>query len=169
MAISKTPKPTKKKRKVTNLTVDMYKDLFTLREQPISEAFVDRLSADLVEWATTNDDALVLTDFYSSRKINPGTYWNWEQKHPKLTEAKKIAMLIIGARREKGALKNQLNASMVISQQAKYDPSWWALEEKRANLKAKTMQKHDSDVTYKIVVDSYADEPDKITDNMPKE
>jgi len=173
MAIKKRPKTTRKPRPVTNLTVDMYRDLFVLRQQPISEAFIERLGADLVEWATTDEDALVLIDFFSSRKIHPKTFTNWTKKHPKLKEALHIAKLIIGGRREKGGLKNKFNTSMVMSQQAKYDPSWWKLEDARAKLKAETTAKaqaaQDANKQYTIVLDSYKDEDDKPTDNMPKE
>jgi len=64
-------------------------------------------------------------------------------------------MLIIGSRREKGAITNKYNAAVIMSQMAKYDPSWWNLEERRAELRAKIQQKIDPDVKYAIVVEDF--------------
>ena len=149
--------------------IDMYKDLFILRERPVSEVFIERFCADMLDWATTNKDALVLLDFFTARKVNPKTVWRWEQKHPMIREAKTMALKIIGSRREKGAIKNKYNTAMIMSQQAKYDSSWWKLEERRGDLRAKTQQKIDPDVKYAIMVEDFSKEDKKKTDNMPEE
>jgi len=137
--------------------IDLYKDLFVLRERPVSEVFIERFAADMINWATNNEDALVLIDFYVSRKVNPKVAWDWEKRFPQLKAAKELTLQIIGSRREKGALKNKLNPAMVMSQQAKYDPSWWKLEESRAQLKALTQQKNDPDIKYVIAVEDFSE------------
>ena len=166
--MSQTPKHTIPPVRSTIKAIDIYKDLFILRERPVSVVFLQRLCADMLDWANTNEDALKLVNFFVSRKISPKTFWRWEKNHPFLTEARTMAMEIIGARREIGAIKNKYNAQIIMSQMAKYDPSWWKLEQKRADLRAKSQQKHDPDVKYAIVVEDFSKEADK-TNNLPEE
>lgn len=151
-------KPTILDEPITRVTADLYKDLFFPRPYPLNDAFVERLAADLVHWAIEDDDALVLVDFLHSRKLHSMTFWEWVEKYPVLKEAKAIAKQAIGSRREKGAIKGKYNPAMIMSQQAKYDPSWKALEAWRADLRAKaqaSLAKTDSDTRYTIVLDSY--------------
>lgn len=163
--MSKPNNHNKPSKKSSIKSIDAYSDLFILRERPVSEVFIERLAADMLEWAINNEDALKMIDFFVDRKISPKTVWKWEKKFPMLKEAKEMAIQIIGSRREKGAIKNKYNASVIMSQMAKYDPTWWKLEEKRAELRARTQQKIDPDVKYAIVVEDFSKEDDD-TNNL---
>lgn len=149
--------------------VDIYTDIFTFRKHPISEAFVERLACDVVKWAVEDDEAFKMTQFFRKMKISSQTYYRWVKTFRVLKVANSVALEAIGDRREIGAIKRKYDAGFIASQMAKYDKSWWNLEKQRAELKASTQQKGDSDITYKIIVDSYKEEDKKKTDNMPEE
>ena len=165
----KTNKHIKIRKNRSNLAVDAKIGFFSYQQMPVSEGFINKLAEELVQWALEDDDALKLTSFFLSRRIGSRTFYRWAEKFPILDEAREVALEAIGNRRELAALKNKLNSTMVISQQAKYDKSWWALEQKRAELKASTQQKGDTDIRYTIVVDGYEKEEEKKTDNLPEE
>lgn len=151
-----------------NTWLEDYTDLFTFKRKPISYAFVERIAEELVTWAREDDEALKLSQFYLAKGVPHSTFKKLVNDHPALKIARDSAMQFIGNRREIGALKKKLDSGMISSQMAKYDKSWWTLEEKRAELRARTQNKDQGDVTYKVVVDSYKGEAEK-TNNMPED
>jgi len=161
--------PITQQRTFPSSAVEKYRELFIPRERPVSIAFIERLCADLIDWAINDDDALKIIDFYVSRKIHPKTFWRWEQKYPMLTDARNMALNIIGSRREKGALKKKFEPTVMMKQQHHYDKTWWEDEVARAELRARTQQKTDQNIRYTVVLDSYADTVTETTDNLPKE
>lgn len=166
---AKTIKNNTRNKKSATKVIDQYSDLFTFRMRPVSEAFIERLASDLVKWSIKADDALKLCQFILNKGIHPKTFYSWAKKYPTLGMAKDVALAAIGNRREIGAIKNKYNASVVMSQMSKYDPSWWKLEVERAELRARTQQKSESDIRYTIVVDSYKEKDKTKTNNIPDE
>jgi len=172
MAATKTVKKTTntniKEKPERKVVVDFYEDIFTFRQMPASLAFIERLSEDLIKWATTNKNALKITQFTRDRGIHTKTFQRWANKYDVLGKARIVAKEAIGDRREIGAINNKYNTNMIISQMPKYDDTWMKLEEDRAELKARLHQKHDGDAKYTIVLDKYCEkENGKETDNMP--
>jgi len=147
---------------------DQYKDLFVLRERPISDAFIERLAYDLVVWAVDNDDALKLSQFILDKRIYPKTFYSWTKRYQVLEMAKEVALEAIGNRREIGAITGKYNVNIVMSQMAKYDQSWWSLEERRTRLKAKVQQKVDTNTHWTIVLEDFGDK-NKEKDHLPIE
>jgi len=159
--MNQNPKPSTRQKRPRCEWVDQYLDIYTLKRMPITKTTLERLATDLVKWAKEDEDALVLSEFYLDRGIPHSTFSKLAFDHPIMAEALTTARMFIGKRREKGALKNKLNQAMVMSQQSKYDPSWWTLEKKRAELKASTQAKHNPDVKYAIVVEDFSDKEKK--------
>jgi len=147
--------------------IDQYSDLFLLREKPVPEVFVERMAADLIDWAINDDDALLLIDFQVSRLISPQTFTQWTKKFPFFMKAKRIALQIIGSRREKGALKNKLNANMIIKRQHAYDPDWKKDEEWRNELRVKAQQGGDKETNYTFVFEDFGEKKKK--DHIPED
>lgn len=71
---------------------------FSWRDMPISEARINKIAEELIEWPNLNPDAKSITKFYMDKKISPGTWYKWVDKHPALREAENIALHIIGER-----------------------------------------------------------------------
>lgn len=151
--------PTGKKSKLT--VIDYYKDLFTHMTIPVSEAFINRLSDDLLSWANNDPEAFKLTQFIRKVGMHSKTFYRWCNTYPTLGDAKKAALEAIGDRRELGALKNKLNTQMVMRQQHFYDEEWWNSEVKRAHLhaqaRAEAQRNQESNINYTIVLDDYSE------------
>ena len=101
-----------------------YKDCFSFKIQPITQAAIDRLCVDLVTWAKNDINALRIEDFHFSKGICDGTYSRWKNKYENLGIAHKVAMNFLASRRELGALKKQYSETMVLKRQHAYDPEW---------------------------------------------
>jgi len=136
-------------------TNDSYVNFYTLRKNVISEQVVEEMAKEIVIWARDKEDAFVICEFYLSKGIPKSTFYKLCKNFPVMRTALECVKEFIGMRREVGALKNKLNSSMVMSQQAKYDDSWWKLEERRADLKARSQSKHNPDVNYTIVMEDF--------------
>jgi len=148
----KTTKPTTKKRtptknmsRITPKTRDQstkrsvwledYLDAFSLRMKPVTQAFIDRLAKELIEWAVYDDTARVVTKFYIHRGIAPQTFYSWVKKHEVLGNAYALAKEAIGIRREEGALDRTFDASFVRYTMPLYSQDMKKLEEWRSSLR----------------------------------
>jgi len=106
--------------------LDEYQDCFTLKVKPITQAFIERFSTDLVNWAYNDQDALIISQFYLGKGISPQTFYRWVNKYELIKDANEIAKRCIGNRREIGALKKKYSESMILQRQCAYDPEWEA-------------------------------------------
>lgn len=94
---------------------------------------IDQIADELVKWAA-KDDSLVLAEFYGSQLISYQRALEFEEQSSKFAESKRIAKTLIGARREKGALKGELDSGLVRKSMALYDPEMkqYELDQKSA-------------------------------------
>lgn len=118
-----------------NYVHDEYLDMFTMRQRPVNDAFIDKLAEDLMHWALNDEDALKLTQFYVAKGIWTGDMKRWEARNEKLAKAHQQALIILGNRRETGGLKKKYDAGIVSSTMAHFDPDWKQLAEWRSKLK----------------------------------
>lgn len=81
----------------------------------------------MIEWAQ-KEDSLVLADFYASRGYDYDDVNEFEKRSPEFSKLKRLAKMIVGARREKGALHGNLDAGLVKKSMALYDPDMKAYE-----------------------------------------
>lgn len=116
---TKSTTPVNRKTKV----VEMYKDMFFLREYPISEAFIERLAADMVEWAK-KETSLKLTDFFWDMGIHNQVVYRWMEKWPILKRAWEFAGQRIASRREVGAITRKLDPGAIEKFQGMVDPEY---------------------------------------------
>lgn len=114
---------------------DDYLCYFSFKRKPVSEAFINRLILKVVEHAD-NPNTLTMKDFYIENKMDEVDASRLRQKYPDLDRALKYMKMAIANRREKGALKNEFNATFVSFSQPLYDEEWKALVEWRESLKS---------------------------------
>ena len=140
-----------------------YVDFYLQARVLYCNSLAERLSKELVAWAKDDDDALILSEFYLLKGIPSASFYDMCGKYECLMAAKKVALRLIGIRREKGAIKNKFNSAMILRMQPAYDKEWYEVEERRAAISAKSKATEDKDIKYTIVVDNYADRtgPDK--------
>lgn len=113
--------------------LDIYPDLWSMESRGASQEFLDRLGQDLLAWAK-NSDSLLLNDFFTERWISIHTYRRWAERDKMFSDRLEMAKLMIGSRREKGALQRKFDASVMMRSAPLYDPEWKLLEEWRAKL-----------------------------------
>lgn len=106
-----------------------YLDCFTFQYRPVTEAFINRISTELVTWAKTDEKALKVRPFFSNKGIAQDTYNKWRKKYPTFTAAYNLALAIIGDRREHGAVERKLDGTVVTYMMHHYDPEWRAARE----------------------------------------
>ena len=116
---------------------DFYRSMFTLRETPVTEAWIENLAAEFVDWAMNDPEALILDDFYLSKGLQAQQISTWKKKHSCLAEAHAFAKRKIANRREKGALTKDLSETMVSRSMPLYSDEWKEVEEWRASLRNK--------------------------------
>lgn len=121
--------------------LDEYRDLYTYKKKPVSLPFIERIVIDMFNWAKNNKNALVMHDFFIERGIPLSTVQKWTAKFEIFREALKDTKLVLGSRREKGALKREYDANMVRTVMHRYDPEWREAEVWRAELKQKQDEK----------------------------
>lgn len=132
---------------------DEYLDMFSFRQKPVSEAYLEKLFGDLLQWALNDEDALVMSAFFSKRGIGSDDIRRWRNRFTFVDSAYKFALSVVGSRREHGALKKNLDAGMVRYTMPAYGDkefSWTELEEWRAKMRAKESENVSGGV--KIVV-----------------
>lgn len=145
--VSKKPTTNLAKQEVKNSPwLEDYRDLFTFSMRPITEAFIERFSKELVEWSKL-DDSLTITSFCRSKGISRTTFYSWVHKYPEIKEAYEFAYEQLGDKREVGGLTRKLDPTFAWNSLAKYDPEWKEFMQWKANLK----QEHDNQ--QKVVVE----------------
>jgi hypothetical protein len=111
---------------------DMQNKLFT-------DATADRWAKELVEWAK-KPDSLKFSDWFLENDIHMSNGLLLCDIYPALKNAAEQAKMIIGNRREKGGIKNELNSAMVSFSMPMYDPEWKARVEWDAKIKKDAAQ-----------------------------
>lgn len=111
-----------------------YLDLQSMKMKPISEASIERISLELVEWSK-QEDSLVFRDFYDNKNIPEDAYYRWINTYPILKAAHNLAKGRIGSRREKGVITRKYEASSIIGSMPMYDKEWKDLIAWKSSLK----------------------------------
>lgn len=88
-----------------------YRNMQSWRTGEISEAFIDKLSCDLMTWADM-DDSYRLTQFLRRIGMTERSFYLLTDKNTKLKEAHWYAMAALGDRREIGAIKQNPAVAM---------------------------------------------------------
>jgi hypothetical protein len=137
MKKTQTPQSSKKKRKPEITVTDVYLDLFTLQQKPISQAFIERLSGELLEWAAKNKDALTVKEFVLNKGIQWRTFMRWTQSREPLKSVYEDVKLLIANRREKGMLKREYDTKCGMHMQYLWDDDWKQADEYHSSLRKK--------------------------------
>jgi hypothetical protein len=102
----------------------IHKDLLSWREMPVTETYMDRISTDLHKWIEDKPECLMIEEFLHSIKMSYDFYSTMKERSPRLQSAHDYAMMVLGIRRERGGLTNNLNAGLVERSQHAYSRTW---------------------------------------------
>ncbi len=119
--------------------------------------FLEGIAIALVDWLDDDESALTITQFLVLKRILPTQWKRWLEASEDLRNAREFAMMVIGNRREIGALTFRLNANMMIQSMPMYDDDWKELTVWRAGLK--NMGKEESRGSVRVMVEEIPSSP----------
>lgn len=161
--------PFKKEEKITQSSkdakilakiTDWRDDLFGWRQQPVSEAFINNLCEQMIVWINTDHEALLFEEFLHMKKLDDTTYTDWRKKWPDLQRAHEYVLRALGIRREKAALKGEINPTIVAFVQPHYSKVWKDTTEWRSKLKAQEGAEGKDEKTVYILTDKIPNVPE---------
>ena len=110
---------------------DEFRDIFSGRLKPVSEAWVNNMGREMVQWAANDPKAYKIGQFLTQKGLDWEAIDRWRTKFPSFDSTYRAALSIIGDRREIGGLENKLNANIVSFRMPHYDRSWKKMAEWR--------------------------------------
>jgi hypothetical protein len=144
---------------------DYYKHLETGEEITISQEWKNHLARDLYIWARDDIKAYKLSAFYVNKGIHPRDFDRWCATHERLQLAKEAALILIGNRREDGAIEKRYDTSIVNRTMPMYDIEWKRFVEWYSKLKAESEGKGLGNVT--VIIPPF-EEP-KVSREQPED
>lgn len=120
---------------------EAYAHCFGLIYKPVTEAFINAFFEDMFKYITEDESILQIEAYYLKKGISIQTYLDWLKKFPQAKKINELCVNIVGARRELGAMKNELNAKFVSVNLYNYLPQYKEAEEWRSSLKEKETEK----------------------------
>ena len=133
----KTKKTTKKRpllRKSSPWLED-YFDGFSFQMVPMTEAGIDRIAKEFIEWAFKTEKAIRVSQFFTQKRIPTTTYESWFRKYEVMKQAREIVLPLMAERREERTLNRKYDASTNNYMMHQYDPAWKAAQEYHAALR----------------------------------
>jgi len=119
---------------------EIYKDLYTAKQHPVTPAFFERLAIEFTNWAKDNEKAITIQQFPLDKGIPWKTWTRWVKKRPELRAVYDDVKHIIASKRERlmlfGNIKEKSNMYMMHRYSEEWDNSdkrWSALKEKEDN------------------------------------
>lgn len=158
--------PNKKQRSVTKVC-DLYRDLFTFREQPIMKASIDRLMEEALKEAVDNPNMLTVTQYFRKKGVAESTLRSWRKKYPDVHERYQELKSAVADNREVGGLTNKLNPAMVTYSMPLYSKQWQALMERKAELKKQAKEENQQGLKV-IVMEKFPESP-LVPSKVPRE
>lgn len=139
---SKTPKTSQpitqtRKRTIIPYNEELHKFLYSHREKPVNDRYIEEFAKEMVDWALHDEDALKITQFYNLKVIHNSVVDEWRKRNEVLSKAHAITLQVLGARRELGAIKGKLDSGIVRTTMAIYEKEWKDIEEWRSGLSKK--------------------------------
>jgi len=114
-------------------------DIFTLREQPMPIEKIEQIAFRMMRWVTSKEKAkeIIIDDFLYQEGYSDGNFRQLRKRCPKLEEVYQFSKMAIGNFRERKALYNEMNATMVSKSMPMYSKRWKKLYEWQASLQQK--------------------------------
>jgi len=138
--------------------IDEIRNPFNGLRQPVTNRYLERLAIELVEWANL-DSSIVIQKFLAQKGITGDNFYRWSCVCPALIEARNIAKLLVGCRREEGGLRKELDGRMVTASMPMYFPEWKEFMEWKAKIKERA---DESNLQKVVVIEKFRDPEDVI-------
>ena len=120
--------------------IDEYHNFLSFKKEILTTSTLDRICQELIEWVCKEEEAIKINQFLALKGIPYGTWHNWMEKSEKLKEYVAHAKMIIGNRRELGAITRKFDSGNTIFMMPAYDVDW----EKMLRLRAEIAEKKEN-------------------------
>ena len=137
------------------LVFDEYLDMISFETAIFSSTTALKWAKEIRDYAM-KPDSFKVEDFFYEKGVHPEDIRRLRKNYEVLDKAFTYAKVIIGSRREKGAIKNDYNYGMIASSMSMYDPEWKANAEWKAQL-TRDNDKHSGNVN--VIIERYASTP----------
>lgn len=143
---------------------DEFLNMHTLKMQPVSEAWLEKLAKKLANWAINDKSALTLKRFYIQQGICSRTVARWRKRSDIFNRSHEFAKEAIGDRREIGALTKKYSESVILKSMHHYDEEWRAIDRWHSDLKKNEQEQKTT--TFNISMPNFStDETEKKKDS----
>jgi hypothetical protein len=122
------------KTKRVNGSIKDYDMVFSFREYPTSDAYIEDKALRLLQWVE-DKDTLIIGEFLEEIKCHPWTWAKWLKRSKILSEAYCYAKMCVGNHRERGALTRKLSEATILQSMPIYNEDWQELREWSARLR----------------------------------
>lgn len=103
--------------------IDWFFPYRTYKQREATEAFLDKLTEGLLEWAA-KPTSIKMQEFLEEFDISEDSLKYWRTKYPQVGQAYAVAKKATISHRETGAIKNLFNATAVLNFQGLRDPEY---------------------------------------------
>lgn len=114
--------------------IDDYIGCFGMKIKPVTEAFLERVAEELVEWAM-KEDSIYLEDFCILKGFNIDVLYRWREKSINLKEAYKFAKMALGSKTYKGSLYGKMKENTAHFLMPHYSEIWMNMKLLNSHLK----------------------------------
>ena len=104
-----------------------YYCLYSFMQKPVNSAYIEKLAQEMMSWAQT-DEAFKVTQFWLSKGIRSKDFYRWCDKHQCLKEVYDAVKILLGNRREIGAIKKNFDSSTIRASMKLYDEDWKGID-----------------------------------------
>ena len=113
---------TRPKDKIT--VFEEYLDLYTFETKPVTNRFLDMLADKYKNWVVMHEDALIFTEFLEEQYLCTDSFYSWMEKSPNLKRAHKYVLMVLGNRRERGAINKSMDGNFISKTHGHYSEVW---------------------------------------------
>lgn len=108
--------------------------VYSYREIPTSDAFIEQMAIKLIEFAM-RPDTIVIGKFFIEQRLSLKTWLEWCKRNDFARDAYSYAMQCVGVNREVGGLTRRLDSTIVLRTMPMYDPQYLEMQTKMMQLR----------------------------------
>jgi hypothetical protein len=117
--------------------LDQYRDFYTGNTHPVDMRVINQISCQLIDYVRNTEGYLRHEAFFLDKGIPFRTAQKWAKKYEHFGEVYETAKLILGIRREDGAMRKKFDAGTIHITMPLYDDSWKEIMKWREEMRAK--------------------------------
>ncbi len=120
---------------------------FFMKEEPVSDAAIERYADMMLEWAKNDPDALKVSQFFGIHDIPTSTFYDWKDRNPYLAKCYEQVKIHIGNRRFMDIYRGKADRYVATHGLRDYCDEWKRNEDRREAVKKESQTAGSGSVT----------------------